>query len=209
MINIIWLLLIVSAVVIGGITGKMDAVTKGAIDSAKLAVDIAIVLIGIMAMWLGIMKIAEKAGLIRALARVVKPVMKRLFPEVPAEHPAMGAMMMNLAANALGLGNAATPFGLKAMMELQKLNQFKEHATNAMCMFLTINTSSVTLIPITVIGIRASLGSVSPTEIIGTTLIATFFSTAAGITAVKLFEKLPVFGIKEELGEELSKENME
>ena len=209
MINIIWLLLIVFAVVIGGITGSMDEVTKGAIDSAKLAVEIAIVLIGIMAMWLGIMRIAEKAGLIRALARAVKPLMKRLFPEVPAEHPAMGAMMMNLAANALGLGNAATPFGLKAMMELQKLNQFKEHATNAMCMFLTINTSSVTLIPITVIGIRASLGSVSPTEIIGTTLVATIFSTAAGITAVKLFEKLPVFKIKEEHEQELNEENME
>jgi len=201
MINIIWLLLIVSAVVIGGINGKMDAVTQSAIDSSKLAIDIVIVLIGIMALWLGIMRIAEKSGLIKILAKIVKPVMRRLFPEVPIDHPAMGAMMMNISANMLGLGNAATPFGLKAMMELQKLNKIKDTATNAMCMFLAINTSSVTLIPITVIGIRASLNSSGPTEIIGTTLIATCCSTIAGVTAVKILEKLPVFKVREKKSE--------
>ena len=209
MINIIWFFLVVFAVIVGGATGRMNDVTNSAIESAKLAVDIVIVLVAIMAMWLGIMRIAEKAGLINTLSRIFKPVMKRLFPEVPPDHPAMGSMMMNIAANMLGLGNAATPFGLKAMTELQKLNKYKDTATDAMCMFLTINTSSVTLIPITVIGIRSSLGSVNPTEIIATTLLATFFSTTAGIAAVKFFEKLPVFKIKVAEVSENIEENME
>jgi len=197
MINIIWLLLIVFAVVVGGITGRMDAVTTSAIDSAKAAVELAIGLIGIMAMWLGIMRIADKSGLVTIVAKIVKPVMKRLFPDVPSDHPAVGAITMNMAANMLGLGNAATPLGLKAMLELQKLNKIKDTATNAMCMFLTLNTSSITIIPITVIAVRASAGSLNPTEIIGTAIIATLCSTTAGIICVKIFEKLPAFKIKE------------
>ena len=129
------------------------------------------------------------------IARVVRPVMRRIFPEVPPEHPAMGAMLMNIAANALGLGNAATPLGLKAMKELQELNTDKEYASNAMATFLAINTADVTLIPATVIGIRVAAGSAGPADIIGTTLIATMCSTAAAIIAAKLLQRFNVFRI--------------
>jgi len=197
MINVIWFLLIAIGIIYGGINGQIEAVTDSAINSVKLAVDLSLGLIGVMALWLGIMKIAEEAGLVELLARAVKPVTVKLFPDVPADHPAMGAIIMNLAANMLGLGNAATPLGLKAMQELQKLNKFKDTATNAMCTFLAINTSSVQLIPATVIALRASAGSLNPAEIIGTTLVATTCSTVAGIIAVKFFEKLPMFRIQE------------
>jgi len=193
MINVIWLLLIVFAVIMGGVTGNIGGVTKGAFSGAKAAVEIAIGLIGFMALWLGLMRVAEEAGVVQFIARLVRPVMRRLFPDVPPEHPAMGAMLMNIAANSLGLGNAATPLGLKAMKELQKLNSRKEQATNAMATFLAINTSDVTIIPATVIGIRASAGSANPAEIIGTTIIATLCSTAAAIAAVKFLQRLKMF----------------
>jgi spore maturation protein A len=146
---------------------KMKAITNAAIDYSKTAVDIALGLIGIMAFWLGIMKIAEKAGLVNLIARSVKPITKWLFPEVPPEHPAVTAMIMNISANMLGLGNAATPFGLKAMEELNKLNPEKGIATNAMCTFLAINTAGLTLVPATAIAVRAAQGSSDPTIIIG------------------------------------------
>ena len=147
---------------------KMNAVTNdGIVKYAKTAVELAIGLIGIMALWLGIMKIAEQSGLVAHLGRGLRPVMTRLFPDVPADHPAMGAMIMNISANMLGLTNAATPFGLKAMEELNKLNTKVGTATDAMCTFLVINTSSVQLIPATVIAIRAAAGSSNPTEILG------------------------------------------
>ena len=154
---------------------------EGLLKSAETAVTIALGLIGVMALWLGIMKIAEAAGLITLLARMAKPIMVRLFPEVPPEHPAMGAMLSNMAANFLGLSNAATPLGLKAMEELNKLNPNAGTATNAMCMFLTINTSAITLIPATVIAIRLSLGSNTPTDIIIPTFIATVIALICGV----------------------------
>ncbi|MCG0276631.1 MAG: spore maturation protein [Thermosediminibacteraceae bacterium] len=193
MLNAIWFLLIIIGVIVGGATGNIEAVTKAAIDSANTAVELSMGLIGVMALWLGIMKIAEEAQLASALARLLKPIMVRLFPDVPATHPAMGAMILNIAANMLGLGNAATPLGLKAMKELQELNDKKDTATNAMCTFLAINTSSVQLIPATTIALMASAGSTNPTAIIGTTLVATTASTVAGVIAVKLFEKMPIF----------------
>jgi spore maturation protein SpmA len=153
----------------------------GLLKSADTAVTIVLGLIGIMALWLGIMKIAEAAGLITLLAKLAKPLMVRLFPEVPPEHPAMGAMLSNMAANFLGLSNAATPLGLKAMEELNKLNPNAGTATNAMCMFLTINTSAITLIPATVIAIRVSLGSKAPTDIIIPTFIATIIALFCGV----------------------------
>jgi spore maturation protein SpmA len=153
----------------------------GLLKSAETAVTIALGLIGVMALWLGIMKIAEAAGLITLLAKMAKPLMVRLFPEVPPEHPAMGAMLSNMAANFLGLSNAATPLGLKAMEELNKLNPNAGTATNAMCMFLTINTSAVTLIPATVIAIRLSLGSKNPPDIIIPTFIATVIALICGV----------------------------
>jgi spore maturation protein A len=160
---------------------------------AKIAVELAIGLIGIMALWLGLMKIAEKSGMVAGLASVLKPVTMRLFPDVPPDHPAVGAMLMNISANMLGLANAATPLGLKAMEELNKLSKKAGTATDAMCTFLVINTSSVQLIPATVIAIRAASGSSNPTEILGPVLLATSINTVVGITAVRLLSRLPVF----------------
>jgi len=196
MLNYIWLALVILAVLMGGINGKIENVTKAAIDSAGNSVTIAIGLIGVMSLWLGIMKIAEDSGLMSLVARLISPVMRRLFPEVPPDHPAMGSMMMNIAANMLGLSNAATPMGLKAMEDLERLNKVPGVATDAMCVFLTINTANVQLIPATMIGLMASAGSRQPTAIIGTTLAATFIALVAGITTAKLLQRLPVFSVE-------------
>jgi spore maturation protein A len=172
----------------------IQAVTRdGILRYAQIAVELAIGLIGIMALWLGLMKIAEQSGLVSALARSLKSVMTRLFPDVPPDHPAMGAMIMNIAANMLGLGNAATPLGLKAMEELNRLNNRTGTATDAMCTFLVINTSSVQLIPATVIAIRAASGSTNPTEIIGPVILATTINTVVGIITVKLLARWSFF----------------
>lgn len=168
---------------------KTKGVTKALFDYAEIAVNIALGLIGIMALWLGIMKIAESAGLINLIAKSVKPITKIIFPEVPSDHPAIGAMMMNISANMLGLGNAATPFGIKAMEELDKLNPEKGTATNAMCTFLAINTAGLTLIPATAIAIRASAGSSNPAIIIGTSFFGALCATITGIVAAKILEK--------------------
>ena len=186
MINIIWAVLLISGFLVGAINGNIENVTNAAIDSGKMAVELAIGLMGVMGLWLGIMKIAEDSGLIRGISKLLKPMMVLLFPEVPPEHPAMGAMIMNISANVLGLGNAATPFGLKAMKELQKLNHKKDIATNSMITFLAINTSSVTLIPATTIGILSAAGGKNPTEIIGPTIIATTLSTMVAIIVARL-----------------------
>lgn len=173
---------------------KMNAVTNdGIIKYAKTAVELAIGLIGIMALWLGIMKIAEQSGLVANLAKLLKPITTRIFPDVPADHPAMGAMIMNISANMLGLSNAATPFGLKAMEELNKLNKKAGTATDAMCTFLVINTSNVQLIPTTVIAIRAASGSANPTEILGPVIVATFITLVIGIIVVKILARLPFY----------------
>ncbi|MDI6802949.1 MAG: nucleoside recognition domain-containing protein [Bacteroidota bacterium] len=173
---------------------KLNSVTNdGIVKYAKTAVELAIGLIGIMALWLGVMKIAEASGLITKIAGFLKPITTRLFPDVPPEHPAMGAMIMNISANILGLANAATPLGLKAMEELNKLNKKLGTATDAMCTFLVINTSNVQLIPATVIAIRAASGSSNPTEIIGAVIVATTVSTIVGITVVKLLAGLKIF----------------
>jgi spore maturation protein SpmA len=161
----------------------------GILKVADTAVTLAIGLIGIMALWLGIMKIAEAAGLVLLLARIVRPIMIRVFPDVPPDHPAMGAMVMNMAANFLGLSNAATPLGLKAMEELNKLNPVAGTATNAMCMFLTINTTALTLVPATVIAIRLTLGSTNPTDIIMPTFLATFVSLILGVLFTRFIQR--------------------
>ena len=166
---------------------------EGIVDYASIAVTIALGLIGIMTLWLGVMKVAEEAGLVQTLAGGLRPIMVRLFPDVPGNHPAMGAMILNISANMLGLANAATPFGLKAMDELNKLSKKAGTATDAMCTFLVINTSSVQLIPATVIAIRASAGSINPTEIIVPMILTTATATIAGVTAVKLLQRLPVY----------------
>lgn len=168
---------------------NLKNITNAAIDYSKTAVEIAIGLIGIMALWLGIMKIAEEAGLIAIIARAVKPITKYLFPDVPSDHPAIGSMVMNISANMLGLGNAATPFGLRAMEDLNKLNPNKGVATNAMCTFLALNTAGLTLIPATAIAIRAAAGSSNPAIIIGTSFFGALCATTAGVMAAKVFEK--------------------
>ena len=195
MLNYIWLAMIILAVVIGGINGKIQDVTKSAIDSAGAAVTIAIGLIGVMALWLGIMKIAEDSGLLSLVARAIAPILRRLFPDVPAGHPALASMTMNIAANMLGLSNAATPMGLKAMEDLETLNTHPGVATNAMCTFLTVNTAGLQLIPATMISIMASAGSKEPTAVIGTTIAATLVALVFGIATVKTLEKLPLFSV--------------
>ena len=171
---------------------RMKRVTNDSINIAGVAVQIALGLIGIMAMWLGVMKVAEQAGLIKIIASWLTPITKRLFPEVPPDHPAVGSMVMNISANMLGLGNAATPFGLKAMEELDTLNPNKGTATNSMVTFLAINTAGMTIIPATAIAIRAAAGSADPTIIIATSLFGSTCATIAGLTVAKLFEKFPI-----------------
>ncbi|MCP5447361.1 MAG: spore maturation protein [Chromatiaceae bacterium] len=167
----------------------MDALSAAMVDSAGGAVELAIGLVGVMALFLGLMKIAEEGGLLTILARVIRPLMVRLFPDVPAEHPAMGAMILNLSANLLGLGNAATPFGIRAMQELDKLNPVKGTATDAMVLFLAINTSSITLLPTGVIALRAAAGSADPAGILPTTLFATVCSTIVAIIAALTYRR--------------------
>lgn len=193
MLNWIWLALVVVAVVVGAVNGRMEAVTKAAFDGARTSVDIALGLIGVMALWLGVMKIAERSGLVELLARAIRPLARRLFPDVPPDHPALGAILMNLAANWLGLGNAATPLGLKAMAELDTLNPHKGTASNAMVTFLALNTSCITLVPATIIGVRVSLGSAAPTDIVAPTILASACATVVAATAARLLERLPAF----------------
>ena len=193
MLNFIWLGLIGLALLLGGFSGHIDVVGAAAIDSARKAVDLAIGLIGIVTLWLGLMRLAEKAGLVHRLGLALKPIMRWLFPEVPADHPAMGAIILNVAANILGLNNAATPLGLRAMQELQRLNRRPGVATNAMCMLLAINTSSITLIPVTVIGLLMIAHGKNPTAIIGTSLVATAIAHAAAILACKALERSPFY----------------
>jgi spore maturation protein SpmA len=191
--NYIWLALVLLAVAIGGWNDRFKDVTAGAIDGAKTAVTIALGLIGIMALWLGVMRLAERAGIVQRMAHGLRPLMRRLFPEVPSNHPAMGSMLMNMAANMLGLGNAATPLGLRAMRDLEALNPRPGVATNAMCTFLAINTSSVQLVPTTAIAILAAAGSSRPTAIVGTALFATLCAATVAIISARTFEKLSIF----------------
>ncbi len=181
MVNFVWLGMIVFGIIVAAVNGNIEVITKAALDGANNAVKISISLIEIITFWLGIMKLAEEAGLVRALAWLVRPVLRFLFPSVPKDHPAMGAIVLNLSANILGLGNAATPMGLIAMRELQRLNQDSDTASEAMCTFLALNTSCVTLIPTTIIGIHLLYGSADPTDIVGPTIMATAFSMAAAV----------------------------
>ncbi len=196
--NYIWGFLILGGILIAAFTGNMAACTDAVLEAAKNSVEIAIGLIGVMAFWLGLMRLAEASGLVHLLARILKPLLRPLFPEIPSNDPALGAIVANLAANLLGLGNSATALGLKAMQELQRLNPSKKVASNAMATFLAINTSSVTLIPATVIAVRSSAGSQHPSEILGAVILATTISTAVAILSVKLLQRLPIFRIKSE-----------
>jgi spore maturation protein A len=176
-----------------GIGAMGKRLNNAAIDAATTSVEICIGLIGIMALWLGLLNIANDAGLVAAFARLLRPVMRWLFPEVPDGHPAQGAMLMNISANMLGLDNAATPLGLKAMSELQELNPTKDTATDSMAMFLAINTSSVTIIPFTIIGYRAISGSQNPAGPLAGTLMVTAISTTVAICAARILSRRPAY----------------
>ncbi len=189
--------MIVIAVVVGFIEGRIDDVVLATTQSAKQGFEIALGLTGVMALWLGLMHVASESGLIQLFARVLSPITHRLFPEVPKDHPAMGAMIMNIAANMFGLANAATPFGIQAMQDLQKLNPSEDTATDAMCTLLAINTSSVQLIPATAIAFLAANQAADPTSIIFSALIATIISTLVALVVVKRLAKWRIFRLPE------------
>ncbi len=173
MLNWLWFGLLALGVGYGGITGNFSAVSAAALEAAADSVVLIIEITGLLCLWLGMLKIAEASGLMQKIAQIMSPFVTFLFPDVPAKHPAFASMLMNMAANFLGLGNAATPFGLKAMEQLQSINPHPERASRPMITFLAINTSSITLIPTLVISLRAAAGSAAPTEIIGATILAT------------------------------------
>jgi spore maturation protein A len=189
MLNYIWFGLMAVAIVVAAINGTAEAVTRGAVESASGAVQIAIGLVGIMTLWLGMMRVAEAAGLVSLVGRALKPLLRWLFPDVPPGHPAGGAIVLALAANMLGLNNAATPLGIKAMEELQTLNPDKGTATNAMVTLMAVTTAGVQLIPASMIGVLAAAGSNSPTAIIGPTIVATFVGTIAAIITARLLQR--------------------
>jgi spore maturation protein A len=193
MINAIWLGLMLISIALGFYNGTISEVVTAVTASATQAVQLAIGLIGIMSFWLGLMSIAEKAGIVAWLAKVFRPLLQPLFPDIPKDHPAMGAITLNLTANFMGLGNAATPFGLRAMAHLKELNRIPGVASNAMCTFLALNTSSVQLIPVTAIAILALHGDPNPTRIILPTLVATSCSTITAIIAVKCLQNRGIF----------------
>jgi len=188
--NYIFYLLIVISIIAGAINGKLPEVVNSILTGAELSVKVAFSLIGIMAFWLGMMKIAEKCGLISVIAQIIKPVTKKLFNEIPQDSPAIGDIAMSFSANAFGLTNAATPIGIKAMEELQKHNIDKKSASNAMCMFLAMNTAGFQLIPATVIAVLLSIGYKNPTEIIAPTLLVTSVAFVCAIFLAKFFEKI-------------------
>lgn len=189
MIHYIWLFLLLSGVVAAGAKGQIGLVTAATLAGAKDAITVCFGLISILVFWLGMMQIAQDAGLLQKLAKLLGPIARFLFPSVPANHPAMGYILSNMSANLFGLGSAATPMGLKAMEELQKLNSDKQTATPAMCTLLALNTSGLTLIPTTVIGLRLKYDSLNPTEIIGPTLIATFIATSMAVVIDRYYQR--------------------
>ncbi|GLY09843.1 nucleoside recognition domain-containing protein [Bacillus badius] len=187
MVNFIWVGLTIIGLIFAAVNGKMDEVNEAVFKSAGEAVTICIGLVSVLVFWLGLMRIAEEAGLLKQLARLFEPFARRLFPDVPSGHPAMGYILSNMTANFFGLGNAATPLGIKAMEELKRLNGGKAEASRSMITFLAINTSSITLIPTTVLAIRFSYHSASPAEIIAPTICATACSTVAAIAIDRFF----------------------
>lgn len=189
MVNIIWACMAIIGILYAMLNGTMDQVNKAIFESAQDAVTISLGLISILVFWLGIMRVAEKAGILRVLAKLFRPIVIKLFPEIPKDHPAIGYILSNMTANIFGLGNAATPMGIKAMEQMKQLSG-SETASRSMITFLALNTSGLTLIPTTVIAIRMQYQSISPTEIVGTTIIATITSTVGAIILDRLFYKI-------------------
>lgn len=189
MINIIWFLMLAVGITAAASQGEIHLITSATIEGANEAVKIAIGLIGIISLWSGMMKIATDAGLMNILAKLMHPIASMLFPEIPKNHPAMGAILLSMSANILGLGNACTPLGIKAIEELQKINPEPESASNSMCTFLAITSSSLTIVPTTIIALRTAANSINPTEIIGTTIAATLASTTAAVIVDRFLRK--------------------
>jgi spore maturation protein A len=187
MVNYIWVAMTIIGIVFALINGNMEAVNKAVFDGAKEAVTLCIGLISVLVFWLGMMRIAEESGLLQKLTKLFRPIVKKIFPEVPANHPAMGYILSNIISNMFGLGNAATPLGIKAMEELKELNGGKPEASRSMVTFLAINTASITIIPTTVIAIRINYQSASPTEIVVPTIIATILSAIGAILIDRYF----------------------
>ncbi len=189
MIGYLWAALICISVLVAALRGDMAVITPAIFKAAERGVTVALGLIGTMTFWLGIMKLIESSGIMELLNRLLRPLARLIFPRIPAGHPAMNAILMNLSANVLGLGNAATPFGIKAMEEMQKINPQGGRATDEMCTFLAINTSSITLIPTTVMALRAAGGAANPADIIGATILATLCSTAVALLADRMLRR--------------------
>jgi len=192
----IWVFLIVVSVIVAIMNGRIPEVTQAIVDNAKLGVEISFSLIGVMAFWLGLVKLAEKSGIITFIAKIIKPVTDFLFPEIPKGHSSLGNIAMNISANALGVTNAATPVGIKAMQEMQELNPQKDTATNSICTFLAINTAGFQIVPASVIAVLVASGSTNPTEIVAPTIIVTLIGTVVAIIAVKILQRF--FPIKAE-----------
>lgn len=190
MINIIWFAMLAIGIGAAIAKGDISIVTKATMDGAEDAVKIAIGLVGIMAFWSGIMKIGEQAGLMQKLAKLLNPLARLLFPDIPKDHAAIGTILLSFSANILGLGNACTPLGIKTMEELQKINANKDQASNSMCTFMAITSSSLTIVPTTIIALRVATGSTHPTAIVGTTIFATLCSTLVAIFVDRLLQNL-------------------
>jgi spore maturation protein A len=188
--NVVWLILIAISIVAALITGRLDDLTQALFDGAKTAVEISLFLLGIVSLWLGITKIVEDSGLIHRIAHLFKPLITRLFKAVPAEHPAITSITLNLLANFFGLGNAATPLGIKAMQDLQTLNQSKDTVTFEMMVFIVLNTASIQLLPFTVVGILSDLGSANPSGIVLPTICSTVISALIALAVLSLFRRL-------------------
>jgi spore maturation protein SpmA len=193
--NGIFVVLVVGSILVAAFTGRLPEVNRAWPEAAIDAVSLAIKLIGPMALWLGFMGVLREAGLLASIARALRPVMRRLFPEIPEDHPAIGAMILNISANILGVGNAATPFGLKAISELNKLNPRPGVATNSMALFVAINTSGLAVLPLGVITVRAASGSKDPAAIFLPSMLATMCSAVVAVVATKLLQRLPIFAV--------------
>lgn len=193
MLNYIWFGFLVFGFITGIINGRIEIVTRTGLEYAGKAVELSLGLLGVMCLWSGLMHIAEKCGLVKMLARISTPVLKILFPEIPNGHPAMASIVMNITANFFGLGNAATPLGIRAMNEMQRLNKNPEKASDAMCMFAVLNTAAVQFIPTTIIAVRAAAGSANPSEIIASIWPVSIFTVMCGVLAAKIFSQAGCF----------------
>ncbi|MBO8126410.1 MAG: spore maturation protein [Firmicutes bacterium] len=190
MVNMLWLIMIVTGIAFALASGRVAELAPAIFSSAELAVELIIGLVGVMGFWLGLAKLIQRSGLLQGFIRLLRPVVRALFPSVPANHPATGVILMNITANLLGLGNAATPFGLRAMHYLQELNPRPKEASDAMCTFMALNTACITLVPTMVIAIRTAQGSRAPGEIIGTTLVSTLVATTVAVILDYFFRRL-------------------